>query len=118
MKNIRNFPEFTHFACLPFIDEAQRAQIKAIQDRITAITEPQYPPLAFVISNYNLAHVTLCMLVLHRQDTRVKAKQIFSEINEQLTSILSDTVLTFSKVAYFSKSNPKTKKKEVSLIYL
>lgn len=58
------------------------------------------------------------MLILHRQDTRAKAKEVISQISEQIATILQTTVLTFSKISYFTKLNPKTKKKEVTLIYM
>ena len=55
---------------------------------------------------------------MHRQDTREKFKVIFKEIKEQLGAILAETRLTFTKIGYFSKFNPKSKQKEVSLFYL
>jgi hypothetical protein len=58
------------------------------------------------------------MLVLHREDTRNKFKEAFGAVKEQLGKLLRKTFLTFSKVKYFSRFNSKTKKREVTLIYL
>lgn len=69
-------------------------------------------------SNYKLAHITISMLVLHREDTRQKIIQIMNRISEELQHILRDTFITFSRVNYFTKVNPKNKKREVTLLYL
>lgn len=118
MKNIRNYPEFTHFACLPFRQPQQRQNISQLQEQIKTTLHQHYPKEAFDESNFKHAHVTISMLVLHREDTKKKFIDIFTEIQEQLAKILNNTLLTFSQVKYFTRLNPKTKKKEVTLIYL
>ncbi len=40
------------------------------------------------------------------------------KLSESLHSILKDVVIAFNKVSYFSKINTRTKKKEVTLLYL
>lgn len=40
---IRNFPEYTHFACLPFIDEPYRNAIKDLQTAVRGILDKEYP---------------------------------------------------------------------------
>ena len=79
---------------------------------------PTYHNKEFVDSNYRLAHITISMLVLHREDTRQKIIQIMNRIAEELQHILRDTFITFSRVNYFTRVNPKNKRKEVTLLYL
>ena len=65
-----------------------------------------------------MAHVTLSMLVLHREDTRNKFREAFDGVREILREVLEGTVINFVEVKHFSRVNHKSKKKEISLLYL
>lgn len=80
MRTLRNYPEFTHFACLPFTEAPQREAILFLQRDIRNILDAHLPKELFTESNHNLAHVTLSMLTLHRQDMRSKFKEAFTTI--------------------------------------
>jgi hypothetical protein len=41
-----------------------------------------------------------------------------NKIEDEVKHILKDTIVTFKKVHYFTRMNPKTKKNEVTLLYL
>ncbi len=58
------------------------------------------------------------MLVLHREETRLQIAAILQKIENEVRAILAHTRITFTKVNYFSRMNPKTKRKEVTLLYL
>jgi hypothetical protein len=71
-----------------------------------------------VESNFKLAHITISMLILHREDTRQKIQQAMQKVGHEIKAMLQKTFITFKKVSFFNKVNPKTKKREVTLLYL
>ena len=111
MRNIRNYPEFTHFACLPFKGEGERQQIYKLQAYIKEVMGSRYSKDCIAESSSNLAHITLTMLTLHRQDTKAKAREAFASIGKELFAILSPLRLSFSKISYFSRFNQRTRRK-------
>jgi hypothetical protein len=115
---IRNYPEYTHFACLPFVQQAHRTAIQSLQQAIRHIVAEEYDSDAFEESNYLLAHITISMLVLHRQDSRQLITQILLKMQQEIQHLLSDAFVTFRRTSFFTRTNPKTQRKEVTLLYL
>lgn len=58
------------------------------------------------------------MLALPHEETRQKLLQAMNKIAEELQDLLKNTFITFSGVNYFTQFNHKSKRREVTLLYL
>lgn len=100
------------------MQEPHRNTIKSIQDAIKHILATQYKLDGFEESNHLLSHITISMLVLHREETRKLIQEIMHKMQHEVKDILKNAFITFKKINYFSRINPKTQKSEVTLLYL